>query len=220
MSLFARHGAEAHGAAPAAVGVAAATGAAAADMAGHGHGADAAAAGAAMGGHDMGMMAVFQTNMETSLYSMAWTPKNAAQYAGTCIFLVMLAALARGLLAAKAIQERRWLEREMNARFIAVQGKQPLGETVSRDSLAKRMVLTENGVEEDVMVVRKSGGHARPWRFSVDPIRAVIDMVIAGVGYLLMLAVMSMNVGYFLSVLGGVFIGSIAVGRFSPSDGH
>lgn len=29
-----------------------------------------------------------------------------------------------------------------------------------------------------------------------------------------MLAVMTMNVGYFLSVLGGVFIGDLAVGRY------
>ena len=30
-----------------------------------------------------------------------------------------------------------------------------------------------------------------------------------------MLAVMTMNVGYFLSILGGVFIGELAVGRFN-----
>jgi hypothetical protein len=33
-----------------------------------------------------------------------------------------------------------------------------------------------------------------------------------------MLAVMTMNVGYFLSVLLGVFVGSLAVGRFSNLD--
>lgn len=30
-----------------------------------------------------------------------------------------------------------------------------------------------------------------------------------------MLAVMTMNVGYFMSVLAGVFVGSLAVGRYS-----
>jgi hypothetical protein len=29
-----------------------------------------------------------------------------------------------------------------------------------------------------------------------------------------MLAVMTLNVGYFLSVLGGVFLGSLALGRY------
>lgn len=35
-----------------------------------------------------------------------------------------------------------------------------------------------------------------------------------------MLAVMSMNIGYFLSVLGGVFLGSLVVGRYAVSTEH
>lgn len=35
-----------------------------------------------------------------------------------------------------------------------------------------------------------------------------------------MLAVMTMNVGYLLSVLGGVFLGSLAVGRFATMGEH
>ena len=30
-----------------------------------------------------------------------------------------------------------------------------------------------------------------------------------------MLAVMTMNVGYFVAILGGIFIGELAVGRYS-----
>lgn len=35
-----------------------------------------------------------------------------------------------------------------------------------------------------------------------------------------MLAVMTMNVGYFMSVLAGVFIGSLAVGRYTVTVDH
>lgn len=35
-----------------------------------------------------------------------------------------------------------------------------------------------------------------------------------------MLAVMTMNIGYFLSILGGTFLGSLAVGRFAIMAGH
>ena len=91
----------------------------------------------------------------------------------------------RNVLAAKALAEARWLDRELRRRYVVVAGKQPLSEQVSRESLAKKMTLTENGVEEDVVVVQKNRTHARPWRLSVDPIRALVDTCIAGVGYLL-----------------------------------
>ncbi|VBB73506.1 Putative protein of unknown function [Podospora comata] len=169
----------------------------------------------------MSMMAIFQNSMSTSLFSTKWTPTNAGAYAGTCIFLIILAVIFRGLLAFKSWQELRWLDKEMNRRYVVVNGKAPLAENLSRDSLGKAAVLSENGVEENVVVVqRRTGSHARPWRLSVDPVRAVIDTVVAGVGYLLMLAVMSMNVGYFLSVLGGTFLGSLLVGRFISSTEH
>jgi len=139
------------------------------------------------GGHAAGMMSVFQTVMATPLYSERWTPSTAGTYAATCIFLILLAALFRGLLAAKWWQENRWLDRELNRRYVVVNGKAPLAENLSRDSLAKHanMVLSENGIEENVVVVKKRTFGARPWRLSVDPVRAVIDTVIAGVGYLL-----------------------------------
>jgi len=35
-----------------------------------------------------------------------------------------------------------------------------------------------------------------------------------------MLAVMTMNVGYFLSVLGGAFLGELLFGRYSHSIEH
>ena len=35
-----------------------------------------------------------------------------------------------------------------------------------------------------------------------------------------MLAVMTMNVGYFLSVLAGTFVGELAVGRYAQWEDH
>ena len=35
-----------------------------------------------------------------------------------------------------------------------------------------------------------------------------------------MLAVMTMNVGYFLSILGGTFLGSLALGRYTTTFTH
>lgn len=92
----------------------------------------------------------------------------------------------RALLAGKNYLEAKWLDRELNRRYVVVTGgKLPLAQRLSQDSTAKHVVLSENGVEEDVVVVGREKVVARPWRVSVDPLRALVDMVIAGVGYLL-----------------------------------
>lgn len=81
-------------------------------------------------------------------------------------------------------------------------------------------LLSTNGVEERVKIVRSNVRGAIAFRLSVDVPRAALVMVIAGVAYLLMLAVMTMNVGYFLSVLAGVFLGELAVGRYTQWEEH
>jgi len=130
-------------------------------------------------------MSVFNNELKTALYSDAWTPSTAGGYAGTIIFLIFLGALFRALLAFKALVEARWLDAEMKRRYVVVQGRQPLSEQVSQNELSKRMTLSENGMEEDVFVVQRKQPIHRPFRLSVDPLRAAIDTVIAGVGYLL-----------------------------------
>jgi len=165
-------------------------------------------------------MLLFFTSTTTPLYSATWSPTSTGQYAGTCIFLVILATIFRGLLAMKAWKETAWLDAEFNRRYVTVAGKLPKSERIASDSDSKRMILTENGVEEDVMVVKKRSMSIRPWRITTDPLRAAMDTVIAGVGYLLMLAVMTMNVGYFLSILAGTFLGSLALGRYVIAFEH
>ncbi|KAL7929594.1 Ctr copper transporter [Trichoderma chlorosporum] len=170
----------------------------------------------------MVMSMVFQTDIQTALYANSWTPNNAGAYAGTCIFLIALAVIARLLVAFKARQERIWADRDTQRRYVVANGKEPVSERLSRDPDAKSMtmMLSENGVEEKVFVVSKKHAAVRPWRFSVDPVRATMDTVIVGIAYLLMLAVMTYNVGYFMSVLGGTFLGSLLVGRYSSLPYH
>lgn len=131
------------------------------------------------------MSMTFFSSSVTPLYSAMWAPTTAGQYAGTCIFIIILATVFRALLAIKAWKEVQWLDAEFNRRYVAVAGKLPKSERISQDSDSKRMILTENGVEEDVVVVKKRSGGIRPWRLTTDLPRACMDVTIAGVGYLL-----------------------------------
>ena len=134
----------------------------------------------------MSMMSMtFFTSTSTPLYSAMWSPTSIGGYAGTCIFLIILATVLRGLLAVRAWKETAWLNADFNRRYITVVGKPTKSEQVAADSDRKRLILTENGVEEDVMVVKKRSRGIRPWRITTDPIRALIDTLIVGVGYLL-----------------------------------
>ncbi|KAA6413872.1 MAG: Ctr copper transporter [Lasallia pustulata] len=167
-----------------------------------------------------GMNSVFYTSTSTPLYSPTWVPTSTGAYAGTCVFLVALATIFRVLLAGKHLLEHRWLDRELNRRYVIVHGKPGVVEAAKAEEASNATLVTARGVEESVRVVRKRTRGVAPWRLSVDAPRAAYATVMVGVAYLLMLAVMTMNVGYFLSVLAGTFVGELAVGRYTELAEH
>jgi hypothetical protein len=130
-------------------------------------------------------------NSETSnLFGAGWTPSTTAGYAGTCIFLILLAMLGRGLIAIKSILEQRWLDAARSRRYVVVADQTPVAERVAaadRDPDTKTsMLVSAQGVEERVRVVqRRAGPPVMAWRFSTDLPRAGLVTVTAGVGYLL-----------------------------------
>jgi len=173
-----------------------------------------------------GMNMAFTTGHKTPLYSLDWTPSTTGGYAGTCIFLIVLAVVARLLLAYRHVLESKWHDRAVNRRYIVVAGengpdreRQAIG---SGGEKGEEAVLTSNGLDERVKVVKSSRNRIQgtPWRFSTELPRACLFTLNAGLGYLLMLAVMTLNVGYFLSVLAGLFVGELAVGRYTGMDDH
>ncbi|KAL4883923.1 Ctr copper transporter [Aspergillus karnatakaensis] len=175
-------------------------------------------------GSTMTMAMVFTNAHDTPLFSSQWTPTTSGSYAGTCIFLIILAVISRLLVACKTYLEQRWLNAHLKRRYIVVAGKPSEAGRIAADPDCKTGTLvTARGVEESVRVVTRDNAEVVPWRFSVDLPRGAAFLVIAGVNYLLMLGVMTMNVGYFCSVLGGLFLGEVAVGRYvvwAEAHGH
>ncbi|CAI7568431.1 unnamed protein product [Penicillium palitans] len=169
----------------------------------------------------MSMTMVFKNTHDTPLFSNAWTPSSSGSFAGTCIFLIILAIIDRCLIAFKATMERHWLATHLNRRYVTVAGKSSEAGNIDSDPDAKlASLITAQGVEESVKVVHNINRGPIPWRFSVDLPRALLFLCIVGISYLLMLAVMTMNIGYFCSVLGGAFLGELAVGRFIQTNEH
>lgn len=82
---------------------------------------------------------------------------------GTCIFLVILAVIFRLPIAFKSVLEKRWIDAEVNRRYVVITKKSNTKERISSDSESNSALLTENGVEGDIMVVRKHMKDARRW---------------------------------------------------------
>lgn len=165
------------------------------------------------------MRMIFFDASNTPLYSAAWTPTTVGQYAGTCIFLIVLSVIMRALLAYKTTFEAKVRAKAMRRRYVVTVN--PERPSVSSDEGESKTTatLTARGLTENVRVIEATrptpgGSPSQPWRFSTDLPRALLVTAIVGVAYLLMLAVMTMNVGYFLSVLGGAFLGELFLGRF------
>ncbi|KAK9314148.1 Ctr copper transporter family-domain-containing protein [Lipomyces starkeyi] len=152
----------------------------------------------------------FHTSIFDFLFSRGWTPSSRGQYAGTCIFLIVLAVIYR---MTHVLKHRT--ERYLNARA---------------RQLARNIATAHLNMDLNAGSFEKSAGEAtteperplqfrnvRPWRVSMDIPLSLIQLVLSGVAYLLMLAVMTFNVGYFLSVLGGIFLGELLFGRFTSN---
>lgn len=106
-------------------------------------------------------------------------PVSITAYTGTCVFLIVLAISFRVLIAFRSVLE----EHRINRRYVV--RKSNTKERISSDSDSKFALLTENGVEEDVMVVRKQMKGQMPWSIAGDGARAATDTAIAGILFLL-----------------------------------
>lgn len=56
------------------------------------------------------------------------------------------------------------------------------------------------------------------WNLKVELVRASMAFIETAVGLLLMLVAMTFNVGLFLAVCAGAFLGSLAFGRFANTN--
>ncbi|KAI1319638.1 Ctr copper transporter [Xylariaceae sp. FL0255] len=150
------------------------------------------------------MMMTFFQSQTTPLWSMAFMPSGASTYAGTCIFLIFFAIIHRLLVAFRSVVF------DTNPNLIS--------QAYLRDSETDKESFTSQRIQPPRIGSIRQLFHDRseryPFHVPRETGRACLELIISGMGYLLMLAIMTLNVGYFLSVLAGIFLGTFAVGRF------
>jgi len=147
------------------------------------------------------MAMAFTNSHDTPLFSEQWMPNSTGSYAGTCIFLIILAAISRMLACYRQVLEARWYDRHVNRRYLTVSGepivdqeKAVVPEAASKDNNnnnnndESNATLTLRGVREQVKVIRapiQHGIRVAPWKLDTDLPRACVFTVQHGVGYLL-----------------------------------
>ncbi|KAK0751910.1 Ctr copper transporter family-domain-containing protein [Schizothecium vesticola] len=163
------------------------------------------------------MAMTFYESLNTPFLFSSWKPTTTAEYAGTCIALIFFAALLRILISLKSTLERSvWVPRpKAHDHAGGAGGGDPFEAAAGGGGSAAKEW------ERPMTFSSESGRFVRAWRATTIGTRlgmGAYEAVIVGVGYVLMLAVMTMNVGYFLSVLAGVFLGTCLIAT-SKVDG-
>ncbi|KAI1774853.1 hypothetical protein F4818DRAFT_416957 [Hypoxylon cercidicola] len=120
-----------------------------------------------MSSADMAM--VFFQSVTTPLYSSSWTPQGEGSYAGTCIFLIVLALVHRILVALRSVVFDSTSTRR-HTKIISSDSDDYPGSTSELESAGLRI---------------RSEWNSHPFRMVTEMARALLEVVIGGIGYLL-----------------------------------
>ncbi|KAI2876758.1 hypothetical protein CBS11852_10412 [Aspergillus niger] len=142
------------------------------------------------------MSNAFHLGLGDPLWDTLLTPKSKLTYTAAIIVLALMATALRFLVNI-APRVERCLAQNQRARESAWPGPEP------RDNTSPKRQSPDPE-------------HARTsvrWRAGVDIPRAAFQVVTTAMVYLLMIAVMTSNLGYLFAILCGTFVGELAFGR-------
>ncbi|KAH7399145.1 Ctr copper transporter [Phaeosphaeria sp. MPI-PUGE-AT-0046c] len=191
-----------------------------------------------------GMSSTFSSSTRVTLWFTTWTTTTPATYFLTIVFLFLLGILNRFLGALKSQLEKKWqAQRSANsdAPHIGSVEKSYDGgarghtRQWSRALRQQRVRLEEvDGQENEPLSPAMQPQHAEegastgsppktptfwvanaPWSIKKDGTSASLEFVRALIGYVLMLAVMTYNIGFLFAVTGSVLLGEMMFGRYT-----
>ncbi|KAG8935914.1 hypothetical protein FRC02_005669 [Tulasnella sp. 418] len=157
-----------------------------------------------------------------ALWFKEWVPRSKGPIVGACIGLFMLAILERFLAGTRGVMES-WWRRKTEAMLVRkYASSNHCGAEVADSSISTEGDSAEKGVTARIST-RPAVAIRRvlpPFIPSHDFTRAAMQVVQSAISYTLMLAVMTFNASFIISILVGVFCGELMFGRFATISGH
>ncbi|KAI0027922.1 Ctr copper transporter family-domain-containing protein [Vararia minispora EC-137] len=148
------------------------------------------------------MLMYFHFTPGDNLWFLGWAPYSAGAMVGTCIGLFLLALIERWLAAMKAVMEVHWHTRALIE----------MANRVNTKSLPQHAQATPKSAIRQHMALPFIPAHDLP--------RGIIAAALALLGFLFMLAVMTFQVGFILSIVVGLGVGETLFGRYGRGMGQ
>ncbi|KAF8986051.1 Ctr copper transporter family-domain-containing protein [Cyathus striatus] len=159
-----------------------------------------------------GMVPYLHFTPGDTLFFQGWVPRSPGAIFGACIGLFVLAVLERWVGAVRRVGEGVWAKRGVD------------GFGWGRAQIALSNKLTSDAAKDKA---KDKGGHAGqrgmvgmvgsipPFIPSQDILRGVLHAVQVALGFLFMLAVMTFQAAFFISIVLGAGVGEMLFGRYA-----
>ncbi|KDN39595.1 hypothetical protein RSAG8_08751, partial [Rhizoctonia solani AG-8 WAC10335] len=148
-----------------------------------------------------------------TLFFKEWVPKSSGAVGGACVGLFVLAILQRCISAMRGVMDQHWKQRSdalVAARFVRM-----------RDSMsADKESEQDASLTAQSSVPRAPRPTVPPFIWSHELARGGMQILQSFFGYALMLAVMSFNAAFIISILLGLGVGEVLFGRWAHGMAH
>ncbi|KAJ1311619.1 hypothetical protein OPQ81_010096 [Rhizoctonia solani] len=148
-----------------------------------------------------------------ALFFKEWIPKSSGAVGGACVGLFVLAIFQRCISAMRGVMDQHWKQRSdalVTARFVRMH------DSTSADKESEQ----DTSLTEQSRVPRVPRPTLPPFIWSHEIARGGMQILQSFFGYALMLAVMTFNAAYIISILLGLGAGEILFGRFAHGIVH
>ncbi|KAJ8502465.1 hypothetical protein ONZ45_g11726 [Pleurotus djamor] len=171
----------------------------------------------------MNMMVMYlHTQPGDTLWFLGWAPTSAGAMIGACLGLFLLAVFERLVATGKVVMAAHWATTGQGIALSKHARSHSLGQSrvQDRDGDVESQLLAGSHVhvqspDHPVDVGLIDRRRIPPFALSRDLVRGLIHAVHATLGFALMLAVMTYQVGFILSIIVGAGVGEVLFGRFS-----